>query len=327
MNTERLDWDTLRVFRVVAELCSMSGAAARLGESPPTISRKIDDLETTLGTQLFIRSTRGVELTEAGKVVLRYAHQMAEAANTLKDQAGAQRAPVEGRIVLSTGDGIGPYWLAPRLHEFQNNNPRVQIRMLVNDEPADVTNGEADIALHFAEPKNHELLHHKLGVQHYIGFASRDYFRERKPPESLFEYYKYRCLMHSSYVNQVERWAPKVSELRRMIDYAFVSNSGTALIQSCAAGGGVAILPSFVAAIDNRIMPLDLPEIAPIQFWVAYTERFRRRPEGQLFVDWIHKRFEQEDAMWFREQFVHPRDVFSNVHIFPSAAASRREPG
>ncbi len=325
MNTERLDWDTLRVFRVVAELSSMSGAAARLGESPPTISRKIDDLEASLGAQLFIRSTRGVELTEAGKVVLRHAHQMAEAANTLRDEAGAQRAPVEGRIVIATGDGIGPYWLAARLHEFQNKHPRIQIRMTVNDEAADVTNGDADIAIHFVEPKSHELLAHRLGVQHYIGFAAKDYFRERKPPESLFEYYKYRCLMHSAYVNQVERWAPKVSELKRMIDYAFISNSGTALIQSCAAGGGVAILPSFVAAVDDRIIPLDLPEIAPIQFWIVYTERFRRRPEGQPFVDWIRKRFEQDDAMWFHEEFVHPRDIFSNVRKFPNVPVSRRE--
>ena len=317
MNTERLDWDTLRVFRVVAELSSMSGAAARLGESPPTISRKIDDLETTLGAQLFVRSTRGVELTEAGKVVLRYAHQMAEAANTLRDEAGAQRAPLEGRITIATGDGIGPYWLAARMHEFQDANPRLHVRLIVRDEPADVVNGEADIALHFTEPKSHEMIAHRLGVQHYIGFAAKDYFRERKQPESLFEYYKHRCLMHTSYVNQVERWAPKMSELRRMIDYAFVSNSGTALIHSCAAGSGIALLPSFIAEVDDRIVPLDLPEIAPIQFWVVYTERFRRLPEGQMFVDWIRRRFEQKDAVWFREEFIHPREVLSNIHKFP----------
>ena len=67
MSIDRLDWDTLRIFRVVAELSSMSAAAARLGESPPTISRKIDDLEKSLGIQVFLRSTRGVELTETGK--------------------------------------------------------------------------------------------------------------------------------------------------------------------------------------------------------------------------------------------------------------------
>lgn len=323
MNTDRLDWDTLRVFRVVAELRSMSGAAARLGESPPTISRKIDELEATLGAQLFVRSTRGVELTEGGKVVLRYAHQMAEAASVLSNDLGEKQAPLEGQIVFSTGDGIGPYWLAARMHEFQDENPRMHVRMIVRDEPADVTNGEADIALHFTEPKSHELITHRLGVQHYIGFAAKDYFRERKQPESLFEYYKHRCLMHTSYVNQVERWAPKMSELRKMIDYAFVSNSGTALIQSCAAGSGVAILPSFIADIDKRIIPLDLPEIAPIQFWVVYTERFRRRPEGQLFVDWIRRRFERDDALWFREEFIHPREVFSNVHLFPDFSARR----
>ena len=61
MPTERLNWDNLRVFMVVAELNSMKAASVRLGESPPTIGRKIDDLETELNVQLLNRSTRGVE--------------------------------------------------------------------------------------------------------------------------------------------------------------------------------------------------------------------------------------------------------------------------
>lgn len=323
MTPERLDWDTLRVFRIVAELSSMSAAATRLNESPPTVARKIDDLETQLGTKLLVRSTRGVELTEAGKVVLRYAHSMAEAAQTLHREAGAKGAPVEGVITLATGDGVGPYWIAARMGRFQNANPRVQVRLIVQEEPADVTSGEADVAIHFNEPRQSDVISHRLGVQHYISFASAAYLREHKMPESLFEYYKHRCLLHRSYVNQIERWAPKVSELRKMIDFAFVSNSGTAIIQSCAAGDGLALLPSFVAEIDDRLIALDLPEVAPIQFWIVYTERFRRLPRGQLFIDWLRSLFEADEAVWFREEFVHPRERLTNVHRFPGAG--RRE--
>ncbi|CAN0487041.1 unnamed protein product, partial [Scytosiphon promiscuus] len=81
MTNQRIDWDKLRVFKVVAELGSMTSAAARLRESPPTVSRKIDELEEFLSSKLFTRSTRGMELTETGKTVLRYARQMEESAN------------------------------------------------------------------------------------------------------------------------------------------------------------------------------------------------------------------------------------------------------
>ncbi len=324
MTPEDLDWDTLRVFRVVAELCSMSAAASRLKESPPTIGRKIDELEATLGTQLLIRSRRGVELTDAGKVVLRFAHKMAESALNLHSEASDRGSPVEGVITLMTGDGIGPYWIAPRIGEFQDSNPRIQVRMIVSEDVPDLYAGEADIAIQFTEPKHHDVISHRLGVQHYIGFASPDYLKNHKPPESLFEYYRHRCLLHRSYVHQVERWAPKMAELKKMIDFAFVSNSGTALIQACAAGRGIAILPSYAAAIDERIIPLDLPEIAPIQFWVTYTEAFRRQRRGQLFIDWIRQMFELPEAVWFREEFVHPRDLRTNVH--PLRPPSRQNP-
>lgn len=324
MTSDRLDWDKLRVFRVVAELSSMSAAATQLSESAPTIARKIAELEDNLGTKLLSRSTRGVELTDAGRKVLRHAHAMAEAADALHQEASSQTESVEGVITLVTGDGVGPYWIAPRLVQFQDRNPRAQIRLIVQEDPADVTSGEADVAIHFTEPKRQDVIAHRLGVQHYVGFASPAYLREHPAPESLFEYHKHRCLLHRSYVNQVERWAPKVPELRKMIDFAFVSNSGTALVQACAAGNGIALLPSFMAELDSRIEPLALPEIAPIQFWVVYTERFRRLPRGGLFIDWLRRLFEQDDAIWFREEFVHPRDRFANVHRL--SATPRREP-
>jgi DNA-binding transcriptional LysR family regulator len=313
MSIDRLDWDTLRVFRVVAELSSMSAAAARLGESPPTISRKIDDLEKNLGSQVFLRSTRGVELTDVGKQVLRHVNSMADAAELLRRETASTGAVITGSVTLRTGDGLGPYWIAPRLSQFRRANPKVQVRMIVGETEPDLHAEEADIAISFSESRPHDVIAHRLGVQHYVGFASAEYLDAFGTPENIHEYHKHRCILHTSYVNQVERWAPRMSELRRMVDFAFITNSGTAIAESCAKGGGIGILPSFMSVLDPRLVPLDLPELAPIRFWINYTERVRRLPQGKALIDWIRQLFESPEAIWFADEFIHPRDYQEKV--------------
>lgn len=313
MSIDRLDWDTLRVFRVVAELSSMSAAAARLGESPPTISRKIDELEKSLGTHVFLRSTRGVELTDLGKQVLRHVHSMADAAETLRRETASTGAVVTGSITLRTGDGLGPYWIAPRLSQFHKANPKVQLRMIVGDTEPDLHGEDAEIAISFSESRPQGVIAHKLGVQHYVGLASAGYLAEFGKPENIHDYHKHRCILHTSYVHQVERWAPRMSELRRMMDFAFITNSSTAIAETCAKGGGIGILPSFMSVLAPRLVPLELPEFAPVRFWINYTERVRRLPQGMALIDWLRLLFESPEAIWFADDFIHPRDYQGKV--------------
>ena len=327
MSSERIDWDNLRVFRIVAELGSMSAASARLGESPPTIGRKIDDLEKALNTQLFVRSTRGVELTEVGKVALRHAHVMADAANLIDQQASDRSQPAEGVITLATGDGLGPYWISPRLPDFQQVNPRIQIKMSVVEHTPDIAAGEADIGIQFTEPKNHDLISRRLGTLHYISFASAEYIAEHGAPNSMFEYFRHQCILHQAYVMQIERWAPKMSELKKMINFAFVTNSASSMIEVCRNGGGIALLPSYIGAVAPTLVPLELPEVAPIEFWLTYTERVWRLPQGRIVLDWLRSIFEANDAFWFADEFIHPNRASNRLEALkpftppgPSAA-------
>ena len=306
MSSERIDWDNLRVFRIVAELGSMSAAATRLGESPPTVGRKIDDLEKALNTQLLIRSTRGVELTDAGRIALGHAHAMAESAKLINEEASDKSQPAEGVITLGTGDGLGPYWIAPRLPGFYAANPRIQIKMNVAPGAPDVESGEADIGIQFTEPKSHDTISRRLGTLHYISFASRDYLDQHGEPASVFEYFRHRCILHQSYVNQIERWAPKMSDLKKMINFAFVTNSASSMIEVCKNGGGIALLPSYIGRVAPTLIPLELPEVAPIEFWLTYTERVWRLPQGKIVLDWLNAIFEADDAFWFSEHFIHP---------------------
>ena len=308
MTNQRIDWDKLRVFKVVAELGSMTSAAARLRESPPTVSRKIDELEEFLSSKLFTRSTRGMELTETGKTVLRYARQMEESANEVLSKAIGKTDGTEGRITIGSGDGVGPYLIAPRLAEFQTEHPRAQVRMHVKAEEPDLLNDEADISIQFTEPRDPEIISHKLGTLHYIGFASREYLdAQTSQPSSMFEYHQYRCILHESYVQQVERWAPKAHELKKMIDFAFVTNSASAMITLCRRGGGIALLPTYHQDVYPDLVALDMSEVAPIQFWIAYTEQTRRSPLGNLMIEWIKSLFDKQVSPWFTDEFYHPK--------------------
>ncbi|MEM9375413.1 MAG: LysR family transcriptional regulator [Pseudomonadota bacterium] len=307
---ENLDWDKLKVFIVVAELGSMNAAASRLKETAPTVSRKIDELERTLNARLLYRSPRGVSLTEAGRKALRYAEIMSDAADGLRSDVLDHDLPAEGPVTLCTGDGLAAHWIAPHLPGFHLQNPKIELRLVTTDRPdADLLNERADMAIQFREPGRQDIVSKRLGILHYIFFASPDYISKYGHPTSLFDLHNHRCLIHSGYVNQMERWAPKTKEFRDLMDFALVTNSGAVMLEVCAKGGGIALMPTYVCALGRDLIPLNLPEVAPIRFWLTYSERVRRLARAQIVIEWLRGLFHQRKTPWFRPNFIHPSSL------------------
>ena len=138
-------------------------------------------------------------------------------------------------------------------------------------------------------------------------FASPAYIAENGMPESLFDLQGHRCLIHSSYQNQIDDWKPKAYDLKKALAYAVTTNSGTVLREVSAQGGGIALLPSYIAELEaDRLVPLALPEVAPIRFWLVYTQRLQRLSRGRIVIDWLRQQFNQERSPWFNDTFVHP---------------------
>ena len=310
---ENLDWDKLKVFIVVAELGSMNAAATRLKETAPTVSRKIDELERSLNARLLNRSPRGVTLTEAGRKALRYAEIMSDAAEGLRSDVLDHDLPAEGPVTLCAGDGLAAHWIAPHLPEFHLQYPKIELRLSTTDRPdADLLNDKADIAIQFQEPGRQDIVSKRLGILHYIFWASPEYIRTFGAPTSVFDMHEHRCIIHSGYVHQMERWAPKARQFRDLIDFALVTNSGAVMLEVCAKGGGIALMPTYVHDLNKELVPLNLPEVAPIRFWLSYTERARRLARAQIVIDWLRGLFNQRQTPWFRPNFVHPLSKDTN---------------
>ncbi|HWA64007.1 MAG TPA: LysR family transcriptional regulator, partial [Caulobacteraceae bacterium] len=109
----KLDWNDVRIFLAVAETGSLSAATRILAMTQPTISRRMEELETRLGARLFLRSTRGVTLTQAGQTMHRLASGMARFGESIvRDVAGKDRDEA-GRVTIAAPDGVAGFFLMP----------------------------------------------------------------------------------------------------------------------------------------------------------------------------------------------------------------------
>ncbi|MEL7040809.1 MAG: LysR family transcriptional regulator [Pseudomonadota bacterium] len=327
MLSERFNWDRLRVFRLVAEAQSMTAASRTLGESIPTISRRINDLERELATKLFQRSKRGVTLTAAGKRLMDLVMQMQDLVETVGDQVAEPDSTVTGAIKIKVSDGLGPYWIAQHLPSFHQRAPNIQIDLEIGLAHEEVVDRQADLAIVFEKPTHPEIISQRLGTLHYLCFASTDYLARNGEPRNIFEFQGHKLLMHTDYVHQIETWSKNIRELKDFIDYSTITNSSTALMTVCGRGGGIAVLPSYVATLGTNMQPLSLPSVAPIEFWLTYTERVRRNPAGIAAIEWLLSIFNNIKHPWFAKTYVPPANFVDvgQAHALTHALAPHVE--
>lgn len=182
---DRLDWDLVRVFLDVARTGKLAGAAERVGLDVSTISRRLDRLEDELGLTLFERGPGGVIATAAGERLLPAAEEMARAIGELGVALDAVEAEAEGVVRLTAPPGVADVFVAPALIEFHRRHPRVRIDLDASVGYADLTRGEADLALRARRPARGDLVAQKLVTTRSIPAAAPAYVDALGPVRSL----------------------------------------------------------------------------------------------------------------------------------------------
>ncbi len=129
----RLPLATLEIFAAIARHGSLRAAADALGIKPSTVSHQLKTLEDQLGTALFIRTTRSVTLTEAGRALIRGAgpafEQLADAVESARTTGHAAR----GALKLAMADHVYDLYIAPRLNAFCDAYPEIELELSITD--------------------------------------------------------------------------------------------------------------------------------------------------------------------------------------------------
>ena len=122
----------LHAFALVAETGSLTAAAARLNVTQPAVSRRLRELEATLGTALLRRGANAVVLTEAGA---RYADAVRGALDALRSATAELGAGVQGPLRVRAYTTWALRWLIPRLPRFRANHPGIEIELVTSTAP------------------------------------------------------------------------------------------------------------------------------------------------------------------------------------------------
>jgi DNA-binding transcriptional LysR family regulator len=302
------DWDDLRVFLACAEFGSFRRTAIALGIQPSTVVRRISGLEAEMGAKLFTRLPEGVALTIGGHAMLDKARSVETA---VFDLLRARRTIAAERVVVTVSitEGLGSYWMMPQLVRFQRQNPQLLVNMRCGMESADVLRLEADMSVQLARPENSELMVVKLGRLHIYPFASKEYLSTYGTPASVAD------MAHHRLVNQVapqlddKAWG-RVLGIERLDQIVSIStNASTAVLYAVENGAGIGGLPTYVYALNPRIEPVDVGIKHQMDIWLAFHPSARADARKAYLIEWIKKIFNPARHPWFRDEFVHPRDL------------------
>lgn len=138
-----------RIFNVVANSQSFSKAAESLFMTQSAVSQAIKQLETSINMPLFKRTSKGVELTEAGNILYKYTSSAMELLETGLLRLESLKTLDDGELKIGASDTISSYFLLPRLEMFHKLYPNIKIKIInrVTSETIDLLkNGKIDIA-------------------------------------------------------------------------------------------------------------------------------------------------------------------------------------
>lgn len=303
-------WDGARAFLEVVRCGSFRAASQALHTSANSLRREIDEFEHDVGFIVFTRHVDGVRLTAEGELLVETVRRM-EAASL--DIARVRRLGIsmDGEVRLSITEGLGTFWVAPRLVEFQSAYPGLLVDMRCAMHPADVLRLETDVAIQITEPKVKDLKVVKIGRLHAMLFAAPSYIDRYGMPTALTDIRKHRIVLQvSDQVTSAEQFRMLFPGIPQIGTVAFRTNVSSTHYWVIARGAGIGALPSYAPLLGGKVVPVDVGNLRfSTDIWLTYHPDAARIPRIRRLIDWLVDAFSPKRYPWFADEFIHPRDL------------------
>lgn len=274
-----LNWDDLKFFLAVCRTGSVRAAAQLLGVNHATVSRRINSFELSLGQRLFDRSAKGYVRTKLGDEIFNEASYLEDRLNTVERKIAGKDENLAGDIRITMPDLLAQKLFMPAIAEFCRLYPAVELDFAMTNEPLNLANREADVAIRVCSDPPEYLIGRKLAEMHRAPYVAKSSCP--KVIDSDFE-------ARFNWIGWTDKVRRPVGKLAR--DYPRFSSKhklGDTFLQAqfCALGMGVSILPCFVGDPDPalvRIPPYSTDTRHDI--WILSHPDLRKNAKIQAFV-------------------------------------------
>ena len=287
-----IDWDKLRIFHAVADAGSLTHAGDSLHLSQSAVSRQIRALEEALNTTLFHRHARGLILTEQGELLYRTAHEVFGKLAMTEALLTESKDRPKGMMKVTATVAFGSTWLAPRMREFMEVYPEIELHLVLADRELDLSMREADVAIRMAPPRQADLIQRHLLTVHIQAYAATSYVKRQGMPKTAAELDKHRLVVYG------EDERPPVPDTNWLLragrpsgdprKAALCINNVYGILQAVQSGAGIAALPEFMVQGSNDLVRV-LPEMEgpQIDAYFVYSEELRATKRIAVFRDFL----------------------------------------
>jgi len=294
LGAQNLDWEEVKSFAVVAEAGSVRRAARELGVHHSTISRRIDNLEHTLGTRLFDRRPEGYVLTAAGEDFASAVHDCGTRLNDAERSISGQDRDLNGVITVTMTEQLAVHAFGPKLAEFAAEHPNIEIRMLTTTNVLDISRREADIAIRIDNNPPDSLVGKRLFPYYQTVYASQAYLDThdlKNDPGSA------RWISWRDGKDKFPDWT-KATEFSKVPVWGYFPDPDLQ-VSAAQNGLGLALLPCFIGDRDPLLVRAssrkptkaldlwllthsDLKRTARIKAFMAFAEKVMRELKPEL---------------------------------------------
>ena len=293
-----MDWDKLKIFHAVAEAGSVTSATVNLNLSQSAISRQIQSLEDDLKVKLFERHARGLTLTENGEYLFKTAHEVISKLKEVETTFGDKKNKPSGKLTVTTFVSFGTTWLTPRIQEFMQLNPEIEVELIFDDKELDLSTRQADIGIWARRPKQLNYIQKKLIDINYHIYGSPKYLEKNGYPKTINDLNKHKFISFGkgtpSPVFNPE-WALKLGmKDNKKRKSCMKVNSVYGLLLAVQSGVGLAALPDYLTVKQPDIVKVLPSAEGPItEAHFVYPESLRNVARVQAFRKFLYSKISE----------------------------------
>jgi len=287
----------MATFVRVVETGSLSGAARAIPSSLTSVSRQIAALEAQYGTQLLLRTTRRLALTDDGRLLYDRAKSVLGELRDIELSLSSRQSRPSGRLRVSAPILMGRLLIAPLLADFLRRHAAVSVDLMLVDRAVDMLEEDIHVAIRVGRLPDSQLVARKLAELRMIVCASPDYLHRRGVPQTPDDLSKHDCLVFSDTPGAGE-WRFRASgktDCKIQISGRLWINSLDALVLAAKDGAGIVRVPSWQVAPEiaagrlQRILTAAEPPATPVHLLLPPSRL--ASPRTRIFVDYLVERW------------------------------------
>ncbi|WP_028082029.1 LysR family transcriptional regulator [Solimonas soli] len=245
--------DAIQTYAAFVRACesgSFSAVAQELGISQSSISKQIANLESTLGVQLFARTTRRLTPTTEALRLYEHARQLLDAVEEIRFSKDRPAAAV-GMLRVTMPHSFGRRRIVPLLGRFLERHPQVQLDIVLDDNPLDLVEEGIELGIRLGPLASSTLVARPIGIAEQYLVASLAYIARAGTPETPQDLANHRCLLNTA-TRRSNRWEFESEHGRSAVEIAgqAQANDPEALYDMVLAGLGIALIPDWLLDRD-----------------------------------------------------------------------------